>query len=536
MKKRLIFVLMGIVVVMSSTGCGAARNNVYDDGNAKDSISIYVGTSIFDSSLDPTKGAMSYGYSFINNALIKVNPQSKYVGDLAEEWTVSDDSLEYTFNLKKGVKFHDDSDFTAEDVVFTYEKVKNNQGENENVDLSKLESVEAMDDYTVKFTLSEPYSPFLDTVAYLGIVPSDSYDSDEFDEKPIGTGPWKVKQYDTKQQIIVEANDNYYDGAPEIKNANIVNMDSEAAFSNAKSGQLDVVMVGPNYSKEKVDGMTINNLETMDVRNISLPCQKPQTVKDSNGNDVKIGNEVTSDKAVRKALSIGIDRESIINNALNGVGKKAVGFTDNLAWGGVDDYLDNRKDEAENILEEAGWKDTDNDGIREKDNIKCEFNVLAAANDMQRYLLASALAEEAEKIGIKINAKQKSWDEIYNSTYTEPVVWGWGQYNPILIKQLFYSDEFLKSKTGNVVAYSNKQADNLIDEAVNTNSQEKAVQKWKEVQMTVNQDYPYLYIVNIEHSFFISDKLDISKDTQIPHPHGHGSPIICNMKDWKIKW
>lgn len=390
---------------------------------------------------------MSYGYPFINNALIKVNPKSQYVGDLAENWTISDDSLEYTFNLKKGVKFHDESDFAAEDVVFTYEEVKSNQGENENVDLSKLKSVEAVDDYIVKFTLTEPYSPFLDTVACLGIVPSDNYNSDEFDTKPIGTGPWKVKQYDTKQQIIVEGNDNYYDGAPNIKRVNIVNMDSEAAFSNAKSEQLDVVMVGPNYSKEKIDGMTLNNFETMDVRNISIPCRKPEIVKDSKGNDIKIGNEVTSDIAVRKALSIGIDREKIIENALYGVGKKAVGFTDNLAWGGVDDYADNRKDEAKKILEDAGWKDTDNDGIREKDNVKCEFNILASANDMQRYYLATALAEEGKKLEIKINAKQKSWDVIYESSYIDPVVWGWGQYNPILLKQLFYSDEFLKSKT-----------------------------------------------------------------------------------------
>lgn len=535
MKKRLLSILMGVVLVVSTVGCSVSRNSVYDEGKDKDSISIYVGTSIFDSSLDPTKGAMSYGYSFTNCALIKVNPDSKYVGDMAEKWSISDDSLEYTFNLRKGVKFHDGSDFNAEDVVFTFEKVKNNQGENENVDLSKLKCVEAIDDYTVKFTLSEPYSPFLDSVACLGIVPSDSYDSEKFDQKPIGTGPWKVVQYDTKQQIIVEANEDYYEGAPEIKKVNIVNMDDEAAFSNAKSGQLDVVMVGPNYSKEKIDGMTINNRETMDVRNISMPCRKPETLKDNNGNDVQIGNEVTSDVAVRKALSIGIDRETIINNALSGVGRKAVGFTDNLSWGGVSDYEDNRKDEAEKILHDAGWKDTDNDGIREKDNIECEFDVLTSANDGQRYLLASALSEDAKKIGIKINAKQMSWDEIYKRSYTDPVLWGWGQYNPILLKQLFYSDEFLKSKTGNVVGYSNEKADKLIDEAINTNNQEVAVEKWKEVQKSVNEDYPYLYIVNIEHSYFISDNLDISEDTQIPHPHGHGAPIICNMKDWKIK-
>ena len=82
--------------------------------------------------------------------------------------------------------------------MFTYETVKNNQADNESVDLTRLKSVEAVDDYTVKFTLSEPYSPFFDSIALLGIVPSDAYDSKVFDKSPIGTGPWKVIQWNQK--------------------------------------------------------------------------------------------------------------------------------------------------------------------------------------------------------------------------------------------------------------------------------------------------------------------------------------------------
>lgn len=533
-KKKLYAALLSCFLIVSMVGC-SENKNIDNNVSSKDGISIYVGTSIFDASLDPIKGGMSYGYSFINSALLKVNHDSKYVGDLASDWDISDDALEYTFNLKKDIKFQDGSDFTAEDVVFTYKTVKENQWQNQNVDLSKLKDVEALDDYTVKFTLTEAYSPFLDTVALLGIVPSDNYNSEEFDMKPIGTGPWKVVQYDTKQQIIVEANENYYDGIPEIKKVNIVNMDSEAAFSNAKSGQLDIVMVAPNYAREKIDGMTIKNLATMDVRNVSLPCLKVQTLKDKEGNEVEVGNNVTCDKAVREALSIGINRTSIINKALNGVGKKAVGFTPNLEWGGAVDYEDSKVEEAKKILEDAGWKDTDNDGIREKDDVKCEFNIYSASNDNQRYLLSTALGEEAKNLGIQINSKQAAWDDIYKLVYKEPVLWGWGQYNPILLKKLFYSDKFLDGKNDNVVAYSNPEIDKLIDNAINTNSREIAIDNWKQVQKSTYEDYPYLYLVNIEHSYFVKDSIDISENTQIPHPHGHGAPIINNMKDWKIK-
>lgn len=529
--KRLLTIILILSMSILLLSCSKTNNT----NNSKNQISMYVGGNIFSSSLDPIKGAMSYGYSFTNCALLKVNSESKYVGDLATDWSITDDSLCYTFNLRKDVKFQDGSDFTADDVVFTYETVKKNQGENENVDLTSLSKVEAIDDYTVKFTLSEAYSPFFDLVAKLGIVPSDNYNSEEFDKYPIGTGPWKVVQYDTEQQIIVEANEEYYEGAPEIKKVTFVNMDDESAFSNAKSGQLDVVMVAPNYTSEKIDNMKLVNFETMDVRNISLPCRKEEVVTDKEGKKVKIGNNVTSDLAVRKALNIGINRKEIIKNALNNIGRPAEGFTSNLKWGGVVSYEDNKIDEAKKLLESAGWIDSDKDGIREKEGVRCEFTVYAASNDMQRYLLAVAVAKEAENLGIKINVKQAAWSEIYTMCNSNGVVWGWGQYSPIVLKNLLYSDKFLNGGTNNTVGYSNKKVDELINKAVSSNNQEEAISYWRQAQDVSKDDYPYLYVVNIEHSYFIKDSIDVSADTAIPHPHGHGSPIINNMKDWKIK-
>ena len=550
MKRKSLILSLIVSMSLLITGCNNAKEtNVGDNSkdknsisttadtagsSSKDSITVYVGNNIFESSLDPVKGAMSYGYSFTNNALTRVNPNSEYEGDLAESWNISEDSLTYTFNLKKDIKFHDGSDFTSEDVVFTYETVKNNQADNENVDLTRLKDVEAIDDYTVKFTLSEPYSPFFDSIALLGIVPSDAYDSEDFDKSPIGTGPWKVVQYNTDQQIIVQAYENYYEGTPKIKQVTFVKMDSKSAFSNAKSGQLDIVMVDPNYSTETINGMHLENLETMDVRNISLPCLPEQKMTDKEGNEIVVGNNVTSDIAVRKALSIGINREQIIENALNGVGKKATGFTTNLSWGNPLVYDDNQKEEAEKILEEAGWIDSNGDGIREKDGVVCEFDVYTSSNDEQRYLLGSAVAEDAKELGIKINVKQGTWDELTVKARTCGIVWGWGQYSPTVLRSLLYSDLFLSGGYDNTIGYSNEQVDKLINEAIDSNNQEEAIEKWKEVQTVSSEDYPYLYIVNIEHSYFVNDSLDISIDTQIPHPHGHGAPIICNMKDWKI--
>lgn len=86
-----------------------------------------------------------------------------------------------------------------------------------------------------------------------------------------------------------------------------------------------------------------------------------------------------------------------------------------------------------------------------------------------------------------------------------------------------------------MVGYQNPAVDAKIKEALSANTQEKAVAAWKEVQKIADEDYTNLFLVNIQHCYFISDKLDISIDTQIPHPHGHGTPIICNMADWKMQ-
>lgn len=535
MKKKIIAALLSVAMVMSFTACGSQEGQGAVPGDSNESINIYIGNGIFEGSMDPVKGFMPHGYPVINEALLQVDPDAQYVDDLATDWEVSDDALTYTFNLKEGVKFSDGSDFTSEDVVFTYNEVKANQANNEEVDLTRLKKVEADGDYKVVFTLTQPYSPFLDTTAALQIVPSDSYDSETFDTMPIGTGAYKVVQYDPNQQIILQVNENYWGDTPDIEQVNIVSMDQDTAYSNAVSNQLDVVMVSSTYINEKIEGMSLHKLETMDVRNISLPTGKPGKAKDSQGNEYKVGNNVTSDLAVRKALAIGIDRQQIIDNAFNGEGKPSVNFTDNLPWASTDTYDDGQVEKAREILADAGWEDADGDGILEKGGLKCAFDLIAPGNDEDRYKLAAALAENAKTLGIEINVRNESWDVAVEEENMTPIVWGWGQFSPTVIYKTYDSEMFLEAQYANVTGYSNPKCDAAIDKAIAATNQEDANAAWKEAQEIGDEEYPYLYIVNIEHSYFVNDNLNISEETQIPHPHGHGSPALCNLKDWKVE-
>ena len=367
----------------------------------------------------------------------------------------------------------------------------------------------------------------------LGIVPAASYDSKVFDQTPVGAGPWKIAQYTPNQQIIAVPNEHYYGGVAKIKKVTLVSMEADAAIAAAKSGQLDVVMVDPNFAGEKIDGMNLQAFETMDIRNISLPVLPERKVKNKEGKEVTAGNNVTSDLAVRKALNLGVSRQKIIDNAFNGIGKPAVCFTKNLIWAAPEAVADGKKEEAKALLEQAGWTDQDGDGVREKGDLKCTFKVVAT--ETARFQLATAAAEEAKELGIAIEVVNGTWDDVDKESLTQGVVWGWGQYSPTVLTSLLDSKAFLSSAFSNVVGLTNGTVDGFIAAALSATTQEQAIENWKKVQETANAQVPYLYLVNIEHCYFVSDKLDISKDTQIPHPHGHGSPVICNMVDWTLK-
>ncbi len=529
--KKISTVLLAVLCGLLLVSCGVSTAN----SGEKKTISVYIGNNLFESSCDPIKGFMCHGYPFINEALIQVDTDSKYVGDLADSWTVSTDGLTYTFTLKEGIKFSDGSEFTSDDVAFTYNTVKANQELNEEVDLTKLSSVDCPDAKTVVFSLSEPYSPFLDVTSALQIVPSDAYDSELFDTMPIGTGAYKIAQYDPNSQIILVKNENYYGETPDIDQVNIVAMNADSAFAAASTGQLDVVMVSSVYTTEEVPNMSLKKLETMDVRNISLPVLPEQTMQGEDGQDQLVGNNVTCDIAVRKALAIGINRQEIINDAFKGEGRASVTFTDNLVWSADASYEDSRVDEAGQILTDAGWVDSDGDGIREKDGKRCSFDLIAPGGDEDRYRLAVAVAKSAADLGIEINVRNASWDVAVDEENRTPIVWGWGQFSPTVVYQIYYSDMFLDHQYANVSGYSNPECDAAIEKAIAATDVDSANAAWKQALEIGYQDYPYLYIVNIEHSYFVKDNLDISVDTQVAHPHGHGSPVICNLKDWKLK-
>ncbi len=519
----------------NGSGNGTAKGaNNGTEGSASRQVVAYVGQDLFDGNYDPLMSDVySRGYMLFHSGLLKIDSSSNVQPDLATDYSISGDGLTYTFTLRQDAMFSDGERLTAEDVAFTYNKAK--ELASPGIDLTRMIKASAPDEATVEVTLSEPSSNFLVTAAQLGIVPEHAY-GDGYGATGIGSGPWKYVQLDVDQQLIVEPNEYYYGQKPALDRVTFLKLDNDAALAAAKSGQLDIVMVSPEYALEEVEGMHLERLKTMDIRNINLPV-----VPAGEMDGVAVGNDFTCDPSVRKAIAIGLDRQKVIDQALNGIGKPAYGLSTNLPWAKTVDYADGQVEEAVKLLEEAGWKDTDGDGIREKDGVKAEFAVDTASNEMDRYNVAMAVSEQMRALGINMTVNTVTWDDIEQFGHSDGVVWGWGSFNPDLVYSL-YSEHALDpagSPYSNNAVYVNETTDSYIDQALSATTDKEANELWKMAQddgkQGPNYDYPYLFIVNIEHCYFVKDGLNIHTETQIPHPHGHGLPVICNMNQWEWK-
>ena len=407
----------------SSAASSAASTSAAASAGAKDTLTIYVGAEP-SSGFDPMTGYGSTGaYTFFHSRLLRFDKDMNLQPDLAKEWSVSDDGLTYTYKLRDDVVFSDGSPFKASDVVFSYLTARD--GGSSSLNLTKLADAKAIDDYTVEFTLSERFSSFARITGKLCIVPEALYDEQQYRTNPIGTGPFKMVQWDKGQQVIIEPNEKYYGTISPFKQITVLFLDNEAVLANAQSGMLDVAMVSPEYATATVSGMHLETFSTIDTRGFNLPT-KPEEEVDGK----TVGNNVTSDHAIRKALVIGVDRQAIIDNALNGIGTATTALITQVPWANLEcQFKDGRVEEAVKILEDAGWV-AGSDGIREKDGVRAEFSITGRTDDLQRYNLAQGFAQEAEKLGIKINATSEAWDKCKEISENTPTCWGTGDYDP----------------------------------------------------------------------------------------------------------
>ena len=516
---------------VTQTGGSSTEQEIGAQAEERDTVIVAMGTTS-----EPAAGfdpCVNWGCGehchepLIQSTLLRTTADMEFENDLATDYQVSEDGLTWTFTIREDVKFSDGEPLTAADVAFTFDTAL--ASANSEADLSMLERVEAPDDKTVVFHLTKPYNAFLYTLAVFGIVPEHCYEAGAYGENPIGSGRYLLKQWDRGQQVILEANPDYYGKAPNIKTIIILFMEEDAALAAAKAGEVDIAYTSATYSEEQVDGYELLACKSVDSRGISLPT-KPS------GNSVTVegdmvyegGNDVTCDLAIRQAMSYGLDRQAMIDNVLNGYGQVAYSVSDNMPWSSEDMKAPYDEQKAKQLLADGGWKDSDGDGILEKNGTAASFTVYYPSTDSVRQALTAEFSNQMRKLGIEVLYEGLgNWDELYLKMYSDPIIWGWGSNSPVENYQLYHTNGAC-----NYTGYSNEETDRLFDEALAATDMDESYALWQRAQAAVGPKGEALWVwfANIDHLYFVRDGLKVAE--QKLHPHGHGWSIVNNVDEW----
>ena len=501
---------------------------------AKDTLTLAVKGEP-DEGYDPTLGWGRYGAPLFQSTLLRRDENLNIVNDLATGRSLSEDGLVWDVTIRDDAKFSDGTALTAEDVAYTFNTAAKSGGK---VDLVNLDKAEATGKYTVRLTLKKRDTTFINRLISLGIVPKAAH-GPGYARKPVGSGPYMMVEWNEGQQMIAQVNPHYYGETPYFKKLVFLFTDEDTSFAAAKAGKVDVVVVPQALAVQTIPGMVLHPVKSVDNRGLMFPCVPDEGKVTDKG--APIGNNVTADPAVRKAVNVAIDREVLVKGVLEGFGRPAYGPCDGLPWdnAAANKFKDGDPEAARKFLADAGWKDTDGDGIVEKDGVKAEFTVIYPAGRSIRQYLALAVADMLKPVGIRAVVEGKrSWDEIKHLMHSCVIVFGWGAHDPIEIYQL-YSSHHMGEGWNDPGFYKNPKVDEYMDAAISAESYEASLPLWKKSQWdgttgsNTKGDAPWAWMVNLDHTYFISEHLDVGV-SQV-EPHGHGWPITANIQKWTWK-
>lgn len=464
----------------------------------------------------------------IQSTLIATDTDLSFKNDLATSYECSEDGLTWTFTIRDDVKFTNGEPLRASDVAFTINGIVNS--DSSEADLSMVDTAEAPDDTTVLIHLNKPFNALLYTLAVVGIVPESAHDAD-YGTHPIGSGRYMLEQWDQGQQVILVANPDYYGEAPKIQRLVVLFMEEDASLAAAAAGQVDIAYTSATLADAVPAGYELLNCASVDSRGISLSTQPAGSEPIVEGEvTYEVGNDVTCDVAVRRAINYGVDRDQLIANVLNGYGTPAYSVSDGMPWATDAMKCSTNVEEAKRILDEAGWVPGE-DGIRVKDGVRASIPLWYMAGDSVRQGIAEEFTNQMAPLGIEVNVAGASFDDIYPHQYADPVVWGWGSNAPTEVYNLNYSTGW-----GNFAQYKSATVDGYLDEALAQPTVEESFEYWQKAQWDGTEGVApqgaatWVWLANVDHLYFKRDGLNVAD--QKPHPHGHGWSLVNNVDQW----
>jgi len=499
---------------------GAAGQDVRAD------TSLVIGAGGAPDSLNPVLGFAPNGASKIFDGLLDHDADLSLRPALAAELpTVSPDGLTWTVDLRPGVTFHDGSPLTAEDVVFTYERVVDPQVESPIAsDLDAMRSVRAVDDDTVEFTLGYPYQPFGQRLT-LGIVPSDLLDGEDlnsssFNRLPIGTGPYSVVEYRQGDRLVLQANEDYYRGAPQITDVTIVfSTDDNTRAQRMAAGDFDVSVLPPKLAKtyEGREGFRVLSNPSADYRGVGLPA-----------------TPFTADPQVRRAINIGIDRQAMVDSILAGEGvPAATPISPYLDDHDPDARFDHDPAEAARLLDAAGWVEGE-DGARARDGVPAELTILYPGEDVLRKELALATASDLTELGIDARATSATFEQMLEQRRTAAGLWGGGDpYDPDTASYSLLHSRFADAGGYvNMTGYDNPAVDAALDAGRTSADPAVRSQAYREFQRAFVTDPGWAFLVFLNHTYVLRGEYGGLRPQVEPHDHGLIHGPWWNLEEW----
>lgn len=414
---------------------------------------------------------------------------------LAESWDISEDGLEYTFNLRQGVTWHDGQPFTAEDVLFTYQAALLDENatpwKNNLIQNGVPFEFEVVDDHTFKVILQSVDATVLTALA-IPILPAHAFTSLNivdvpFNTNPIGTGPFKFVEWNSGANVILEAHTDYWRGAPKLDRLVVSFIEGADNAANALlAGDLDFA---------RIDGADLTPfIDNPDF----IVVEKARDLQRYVGFNTL--SETTGDPAVRRALATGLDRQAVIEAVAGGYGLLSDSVFNRTVFiyeEGRNPQYDYNPEAAREQLAELGWADSDGNGFLDRDGQELTVVVSYSGTWSLMQNIAPIVYDNWRSLGVNVTLNPLDdatvYEHIYDNVTTDKpydaFLGGWGLYGP---EPDHYKSQYADA-TG-FLAYDNPEVTALFTEGRITPEEEARYAIYSEVDALLWQDLPIIPI------------------------------------------
>jgi peptide/nickel transport system substrate-binding protein len=446
--------------------------------------------------------------TLITDSLVQYDERLEIVGRLAESWELSPDNRVLTFHLRQGVRWHDGRPVTSADVAYTVERIRDpaSQAVSRYPLFEPIESIETPDQWTVRVVYGQPQASALDAWTDALLIPRHLYEK-EADflnnpqcRAPIGCGPFRFVSWKPSQEVVLEANDDYWDGRPHLDRfvLKIIPQDSTRMHA-LRLGEIDGLSMTPQQFVVDAQGEEFD--ERIDRRSATVLHLWYI------GWNMDGSNPFFTDRRVRQAMTFALDRPGFIRNVWHGRAVPAASHIPPGSWAhapGVEPYPFD-PDRSRRLLDEAGWTDRNGDGVREKKGREFSFTLLYAATGQTNDQAAAFFQENLRQVGVRaelVKMEFKTMLDRLRSHRTEAFMSGFSlDVNPDPY-DFFHSSQ---AKGGiNHTSYSNPEMDRLCEEGRRELDTVRRKAIYRRVQEILSEDQPFTFIFHPTFNLGIS--------------------------------